>query len=81
VLQAVGALPEAAALGSVQRLRGAGAASALQQAILRQLYSAQSVEAITRVHDAAGEYFGREHVCAAFQQLAVLCRAGRAMPW
>ncbi len=79
VLRAVGALPEAAVLGSVQRLRGAGAASAFQQAILRQLISAQSVEAIARVHDAAGEYFGPERVCAAIQRLAVLCSAGRAV--
>jgi hypothetical protein len=73
MLRAMGALPEVAMLGSVQRLRGAGAASELRRAILRQLSLSQSVEAVARVHDAAGEYFGREHVCAAIQRLAELC--------
>jgi len=73
VLRAVGALPAAPMPGSVQRPRGAGAASELLAAIMCQLSSAQSVEAVARVHDAAGEYFGREHVCAAIQRLAVLC--------
>jgi len=73
VLRAVGALPETAVLGSVQQLGAAGAASELLRAVLNQLNSAQSVEAISRIHDAAGEYFGLEHVCAAIQQLAVLC--------
>jgi len=73
VLRAVGASPEAPKLGSVQRPRGAGAASKRTRAILHQLCSAQSAEAVARVHDAAGEHFGREHVCAAIQQLAALC--------
>ena len=73
VLRAVGALPEVAMLGSVQQLRGAGAASELRRAILRQLSLSQSVEAVARVHDAAGAYFGREHVCAAIQRVAELC--------
>ena len=73
VLRAVGALPDAAVLGSVQQLGADGAASEVLWAILRQLSSAQSVEAVTRVHDAAGEYFSAEHVCAAIQQLAALC--------
>ena len=73
VLRAVGALPEVAMLGSVQQLRGAGAASELLRASLRQLLLSQSVDAVARVHDAAGEYFGREHVCSAIQRLAELC--------
>jgi hypothetical protein len=73
VLRAVGALPAAPMLGSAQRLGGAGAASELLPAILRQLSSAHSVEAVARVHDAAGAYFGREHVCAAIRRLAELC--------
>jgi hypothetical protein len=73
VLRAVGALPAAPMLGSAQQLGGAGAASELLPAILRQLSSAQSVEAVARVHDAAGAYFGREHICAAIQRLAALC--------
>jgi len=80
VLRAVGAPLEAPALGSVQRLRGAGAASELLQAILYQLSSAQSVETVAWVHDAAGEHFGGEHVCAAIQRLAVLCPS-RCAAW
>ena len=72
VLRAMGALPAAPMLGGAQRLRGAGAASELLPAILRELSSARSVETIARVHDAAGAYFGREHVCAAIQRLAEL---------
>ncbi len=73
VLRAMGALPAAPMLGGAQRLRGVGAASELLPAILRELSSARSVETIARVHDAAGAYFGREHVCAAIQRLAELC--------
>ncbi len=80
VLRAVGGSPEAPVLGSVQRPGGAGAASERTRAILRQLCSAQSVEDVARVHDAAGEHFGREHVCAAIQRLAVLCPS-RCAAW
>ena len=59
VLRAVGASPEAPMLGSVQRLSGAGAASELLEGTLHQLVSAQSVEDVARVHNAAGEDFGR----------------------
>jgi len=80
VLRAVGGSPEAPILGSVQRPCGAGAASKPTRAILHQLCSAQSVEDVARVHDAAGEHFGREHVCAAIQRLAVLCPS-RCAAW
>ena len=73
VLRAVGALPEVAMPSSVQQPHGAGTASELPPAILHQLSSAQSVEAVARVHDAAGAYFGCEHICAAIQRLAALC--------
>ncbi len=81
VLRAVGAPLEAPVPGSVQRLSGAGAASEEPlEGILHQLVSAQSVEAVARVRDAAGEHFGREHVCAAIQRLAVLCPS-RCAAW